>query len=118
MRAELLIEMHMRAFAEEMKIEVGEYGRKTVGIFQLKLAFPVAHAHAIASGPICKRAFEQSRIVDSVKLALAALLIDHGNAFRVRQKHAHNRHVVLHMRPEIVEWVGMATLDHRIGFGG
>ena len=46
-----------------------------------------------------------------------ALLIDHRHAFRIGKEDAHDRDVAFDMRAEIVEGVGMSTLDHRIGFG-
>ena len=54
--------------------------------------------------------------MDALEAAFVAVLVDDGDPFRVRQEDAHNRHVTFDMGAEIVERIGMATLDDGIGF--
>ena len=48
MRAQPLVEMGMRALAEQVEVEVGKYRRETVGVFQVELPVAIARPDAIA----------------------------------------------------------------------
>src|SRR5262249_5284519 len=47
-RTELVVELEVIAFAQEIEIEVGQHGRKAVGILNLDHALPEARPQMIA----------------------------------------------------------------------
>ena len=116
MRAELLVEMQMRAFAQQVEIEIGQDRRKAIGVFDLDLPFAVARAHAIAARSVGQPALEQPGVVNALEIAFVALLVDDRDVLGIRKEDAHDRRVAFDVRAEIVERVGMATLDDGIGF--
>jgi len=52
--AELLVEVHMRALAEQIEVEVGQHRGKTVGIFEFDHALSEPRAHAVAPRSIAQ----------------------------------------------------------------
>src|ERR1700730_6785680 len=116
MGAQLFVKMHMRSFAEQVEIEIGQDRREAGGILDLELAFAVTRAQAIVARSIGQTTLEQTGIVDALKIAFVAMLVDDGNAFGIRKEDANDRRVIFYMRAEIAERIGMATLDDGIGF--
>ena len=116
MGAQLFVKMHMRSFAEQVEIEIGQDRREAVGVFELDLPVAVARAQAIVSRPIGQTALEQAGIMDALKIAFVAMLVDDGNAFGIRKEDANDGRVIFYMRAEIAERIGMATLDDGISF--
>ncbi len=106
----------MRSFAEQVEIEIGQNRREAVGILDLDLPFAVTRAQAIVARSIGQMTLEQAGIVDALKIAFVAKLVDDGNAFGIRKEDANDGRVIFYMRAEIAERIGMATLDDGIGF--
>jgi hypothetical protein len=115
-RAQLVVKREMITFAEQIKIEVGKNGRKAIGIFQFDLAVPEAGAQMVV-GRIVDRARKKAGRVDPFKLALGAIRHRY-DALGIRQEHAHDRMVVLGVRAEIVERVGIAACNDLTGADG
>ena len=88
MGAELLVKMHMSALAEQIEVELGEDRREAICVLQLQLTFTVAHADAITARAVCKPSFEQPRIVNALKIAGMAFVIDDGDVLGVREENA------------------------------
>ena len=65
MRAELVVEPLMGAFAEQIEIEVGQNRRKAVGIVELDHVVAEAGAQLVALRAVRQRAGEQAGIVDA-----------------------------------------------------
>ena len=105
----------MVAFAEEIEVQVGQHGREAVGVLELDLLLTVAGAQPIllrADGP-----GEQTGRIEPIELALAAVRRQRHHLARLGEEHAHHGLVVLAMRPEIMERIGMARRDHVAGLG-
>ena len=116
MGAELLVEMHVRPFAEKIEVEIGQDRGKAIGILDLDLPLAVSCAQAIAPRPVGQPALEQAGIVNALEAAFVASVVDDCNPLRIRKEDADDRHVAFDMGTEIVERVGMATLDDGISF--
>jgi hypothetical protein len=117
MRAELLVETRMRALGEQVEIELGQHRRKSIGVFQLDDAVAETRPDVVARRSVGQAPHEQAGVVDAAEIAFMPLLVDHLDLFGFRKKNPHHRNVAFDMQAEIVEWVGVPTLDHRIGFG-
>src|SRR6185437_10747627 len=115
MGAELVVELQVIAFAEQIEVEVGQYRREAIGILELDLLLAVARAQAVLLA--ANRAGEQAGRIELGQFALAAVRHECDDLARLRQEYAHDRLVVLAMRPEIMERVGMPGRDDVAGFG-
>ncbi len=71
MRAELVVEPQLIAFAEQIQIEVGQHRRKPIGVFQLDLVVAEARPQPIVLLAV-QRAGKQPGRIDTLELALAA----------------------------------------------
>ena len=89
----------MRAFAEQMQIEIGQDRRKAVGVLELDLAVAEARAQPIVRVARGDRPGEQAGVVDARQFADVPGVVDHLDLGGVGQKHAHHRRVVLECRP-------------------
>jgi hypothetical protein len=67
---------------------------------------------------IAQTTLEQAGIVDALEIAFVTLLVDDGNPLGIGEKDAEHRRAAFDVRAEVVEWVGMATLDHGVRFRG
>ena len=109
MGTELFVQPQVVALAQQVQIVVGEQGREAIGVFQLHLAVVELRAQAIALRSV-DGAGEQPGRVDALQFALA-VLADRDHAARVGQEHAHHGFVVLGVRTEIGEGIGVAAGD-------
>src|SRR5262245_7374046 len=116
MGAQLVVEMHVRPFAEKVKVQIRQDRWEPIRIFDLDLTLAIAYAHAIAGRPVRQTALEQTNGMNALLVAFMPLLIDDGHPLGIRKEDAHDRHVAFEMRAEIAEGVGVPTLDDRIGF--
>ena len=116
MRAELVVKLEVRAFAQQEEIIIGQDRRKPIGVLDIDLVIAVTRAHAVARRSI-ELALEQPDVMDALQAIVPALLVDDLHVLGVRQEDADQRYVALDMWPEIMERVGMPALDHGIGFG-
>src|SRR5258708_31841402 len=98
MGAQLFVKMHMRSFAEQVEIEIGQDRREAVGILDLDLPFAVTRAQAIVARSIGQTTLEQTGILDAFKIAFLALLLDDRNALRIPQEDANDRRGIFFIR--------------------
>ena len=99
----------MVALAQQVQVVVGEQGREPIGVFQLHLAVVELRAQAIALRSV-DGAGEQAGRVDALQFTLT-VLADRDHAARVGQEHPHHGFVVLGVRTEIGEGIGVAAGD-------
>ena len=118
MRAELVVELQVRAFAEQMQVHVGQDRREAVGVFHLDLVVAEARPQPIVRIACLDRAGKQSRGVDARQLADVAGVVEHLDAGRLRQEHAHHRLAALVVPAEIIERIVVAAFDNRACGGG
>src|SRR5262249_25637695 len=111
-----VVKLHMRAFAEQIEVEIRQDRRKPIRVFDFDLPLPVGCAHAIARRPVRQSAFEQADIMNALQVAFMPLLVDDGHALGVRKEDAYDGHVAFEMRAEIAEGVGVTTFDDGVGF--
>src|SRR5262245_33554544 len=116
MGAQLFVGVHMRPFAEQVEIKIGQDRREAVGILDLDLPFAVARAQAVVSRPIGQTALEQAGIMDALKLAFVPLLVDVADPLSIRNADANHGRAVFDMRAEVAERIGMPPLYNGIGF--
>ena len=116
MGAELVVEVEMRALAQEVEIEVGEHRREAVWVFQVHGLIPEPHQQAITLRPAGQSSHEQPGIVDAHEVADIAPFVDRHDLGGVRQEDAHDRETVFEMRAEIAKRVRVAAFDDRMGF--
>ena len=116
-RADLVVKMHVGAFAEQIKVEIGQDRRKAIWVFQLHDLGAETRAHMIAVQSRAQPAREQAGLVDARKRAFMSPLVDHRNVRGSGQEDADHRIAVLAMQAEIMERVRMPSFDHCIGFG-
>jgi hypothetical protein len=115
--AELLVECGVGTLAEQVEVELAQDRREAIGILDLHLPAPEARAHPIVPRrAVLQPPGEQPGLVNALELAFVPLIVDRLHRLGVRQIDAHDRNVAFQMRPEIMEGVGVPTLDHRIGF--
>ena len=118
MRAELVVDPLMGAFAEQIEIEVGQDRRKAVGIVEIDDVVAEAGAQLVALGAVRQRAGEQAGVVNARQRRRFAMLVDRLDLGGLRQERAHHGLVALGVKAEIVEGIGVAAFDDRIGLRG
>ena len=118
MRAELVVDALMGAFAEQIEIEIGQDRRKAIGIVEIDHGVAEAGAQLVALRAVRQRADEQSGVMDARQRRRLAVLADGIDLGGLGQERAHHGAVALGVQAEIVERIGMAAFDDRIGLGG
>ena len=118
MRAELVIDALMGAFAEQIEIEVAQHGRKAVGVVEFDEFVAEAGAQLIARRAVRQRAGEQPGVMDPRQRRPFAMLADRLDIGGFRQERAHDVLAAFGVKAEIVERIGVVALDDRIGLGG
>ena len=118
MGAELVIEPLVGAFAEQIEVEVAQDRREAVGVFEVDHGVAEAGAQLIAFRAIRQGAREQARVVDAQKLGGLAVLADRLDVRGFGQERAHHGRLAFSVEAEIVERIGVAALDDRVGFRG
>ena len=118
MRAELVVDALMGAFAEQIEIEVGQHRRKAIGIVEIDHGVAEAGAQLVALGAVRQRADEQAGVMNARERRRLAVLADRLDIGGLRQEGAHDVAVALGMQAEIMEGIGVAAFDDRIGLGG
>ena len=103
MRAKLVVNPLMGAFAEQIKVEVGQYGRKAVGVVEFDDVVAEAGAQLVALGAVRQRAGEQAGVVDTRQFRRFAVLVDGIDIRRLRQERTHDGLVVFGMQAEIMK---------------
>src|SRR5258708_14843278 len=88
MGAQLFVKMHMRSFAEQVEIEIGQDRREAGGILDLDLPFAVTRAPAIVARSIGQTTLEHTAIVDAFKIAFVAMFVGNGKALGIRKEEA------------------------------
>jgi hypothetical protein len=118
MRAKLVVNPLMGAFAQKIQIEIGQYRRKAVGVVEIDHGLAEAGAQLVALRAVRKRAGKQPGVVNAVQRCGFAMLADRLDIRRLRQERAHHGFPALGVKAEIVERIGVAALDNRIGLRG
>ncbi len=118
MRAELVVEPLVGAFAKQMKIEIGQDRRKAIGVVEFDHGIAEAGPQLVAPGPVRQRAGEQAGIVNARKLRCLAMFADCLDVRCFGQERAHHVPAALGMKAEIAEGVGVAAFHDRIGLRG
>ena len=118
MRAELVVDPHMRAFAEQMQIEVAQYGGKAVGIVEIDDGVAETGAQLVPGRAVRQGACEQAGVVDALKPCGFTMFADRLDIRGLRDEGAHHLVVALAVQAEIVKRIGMLAFDDRIGLGG
>ena len=118
MRAELVVEPLVGAFAEQIEVEVGQDRRKAIGVVEIDHGVAEAGAQLVALRAVRQRAGEQPGVVNARELRGFAVLADRLDVRGLGQERAHHGLVALGMEAEIVKGIGVAAFDDRIGFGG
>ena len=118
MRAELVVDPLMGAFAEQMEIEVGQDRRKAVGIVELDDIVAEAGAQLIFARAVRQRTGEQPGFMDLLQRRAFAVLADRLDIPRLGEERAHDLPVAFGVQAEIAERIGVAAFDDRIGLGG
>ncbi len=116
MGAELLVEIEVSTFAEQMQIEIRQDRRKAIGVVELGIAVTKPGMQPVAHRPVRQLALEQPRLMDTREAGRMAVRLDGFDFERAGQEGAHHRRVTLGMGAKIVKRIGMAALDDRIGF--
>ena len=118
MRAELVVEPLMGAFAEQIKIEIGQHRRKAVGIVEIDHVLAEAGAQLVAPRAVRQRAGEQAGVVNARQRCGFAMLADRLDLRGLGQERAHHGFAALGVKAEIVKGIGVTAFDDRIGLGG
>jgi hypothetical protein len=118
MRAELVVDPLMGALAEQMQIEVGQDGRKAVGVVKLDDIVAEVSAQLVFARAVRQRACEQSGFVDLFQGCAFTVLADRLDIPRLGEERTHDLAVALGVQAEIAERIGVAAFDDRIGLGG
>ena len=119
MRAELVVDPLMGAFAEQIEIEVAQDRRKAVGVVELDDVVAEAGAQLVAlvepfgSGPANSPA-----LMDARQRRAFAMFADRLDIRGFGEERAHDVLAAFGVQAEIVERIGVAALDDRIGLGG
>ena len=118
MRAELLVDPPVGAFAQQIEIEVAEHGREAVGIVEIDDVFAEAGTELVAFGAVRQRACKQPGIVNPLQRRRLAVLVDRLHVGGFGDESAHHAVAALAMQAEIAKRIGMLAFDNCIGLGG
>ncbi|GCC48612.1 hypothetical protein chiPu_0032951, partial [Chiloscyllium punctatum] len=110
MRTERVVNPLMRAFAEQIEIEIAQDRRKAVGVLQLDDVVAESGAELVARRAVRQGAREQAGIMDPRQRCGFAMLADRLDIGGIRQEGAHDVAIPLGVQAEIVERIGVATL--------
>ena len=118
MRAELVVQPLLRAFTEQIEIELGQNRRKAVGVVEFDRPVAKTRAQLVTLRSIRQGACEQSGIVDAGQRRRFAVLADGVDIGRLRQERPHDGFVVLLVQAEVMKRIGMAAFHDGIGLCG
>ncbi len=118
MRAKLVVDSLMGAFAQKIQVEVAQNRRKPVGVVELDHGLAEMGAQLVAPGAVRKRAGKQAGVMNARQRRRFAMFADRLDVRRLGQERAHHRLVALFVEAEIMKWVGVAALDNRVGLCG
>ena len=118
MRAKLVVDPLMGAFAQQIQVEVRQHRRKPVGVVEIDDMVAEAGPQLVALRSVRHRAGEQAGIVDAGKRRRFPVLADGLDIGGLRQERAHDMMVALGVKSEIAERVGVAAFHDRIGLRG
>src|SRR5229473_7279658 len=116
-RAKLVVKTLVGPFAQQIEIEITQHRREAVGIVEIDDLVAVPGTQLIALRAVRQRAGEQSGVVDTRKFCGLAMFADRLHIGSLWQKRAHDAAVAFGMKAEIMERIGVAAFDDRIGLG-
>lgn len=117
MRAELVVKALVGAFAKQIEVEIGQDRRKAIGVLEFDDVVAELRAELVVLRAVRQSSDEQAGIMDAIELRHLAVLAHRLDVGSIGKKRAHHALVALGMQPEIVERIGVTTLDDRIGLG-
>src|SRR3954453_10181436 len=106
----------MRSLTEQKQIEIRQDRREAIGILHFNHPVAKTRAHTIVLGSVRRSASKQASIVNAAQTAFTAGLVDDLHFLGVGQEDAHHRRVIFDMPAEVMEWIVMTSLDHRVSF--
>ena len=118
MRPELVVELQMVSFAEQVEIEVGQDRWKAIRIIEIDQSVSISGAQVVACCAVGQATGKETGVMQAGQLALRSFIRDHLDAGCVGQEHADNGLIIGDVWPEIMKRVGMAAFDDRVGFRG
>ncbi len=126
MRAELVVDRVVIAFAEQVQVEVGELRREVVRVVLVQLdAARIAHVQLVRLQRTAVRhaALEQPRRMDRFQFDCGLAFPAHADGHRVRLEHAHDAHrsVVPACKLVVTQHRtrrGVQRVDQRVDVGG
>src|SRR5215208_2822699 len=77
MRAELVVELKMRAFTEQKQIEIRQHRREAIRVLHLDYPIAEARAHSIALRSVGRAAGKQAGVVNAAQTAFMPRLINY-----------------------------------------
>src|SRR5258705_12606380 len=110
MRAKLVVDSLMGAFAQKIQVEVAQNRRKPVGVVEFDHGLAETGAQLVAPGAVRKRAGKQAGVMNALQRRRFAMFADRLDVRRLGQERAHHRLVALFVEAEIMKWVGVAVL--------
>ena len=118
MSAKLFIKPLMGAFAEQIKVVVGQNRRKTIGVVEIDDFLAERGAQLIRARAVRQKAGKQAGVVNAGQRRRLAMRGDRVDLLCFRQEGAHDRSAVFVMRAEILKGIGVTAFQDRVGFGG
>ena len=118
MRAELVVDPPVGAFAQQIKIEVAKHGREAVGVVEIDGVFAEAGAELVALGAVGQRAGKQAGIVNALERRRFAMLADRFDIRSFGDESAYHAVAALAVQAEITKRIGMLAFDDCRGLGG
>ncbi len=118
MRAELVVDATMGAFAQQIQIEIAQDRRKAVRIVELDHGLAEAGAQLIALRAVRQQAYEQAGVVDARQRGRFAVFVDRVDLRGLRQECADHGFAALRVQSEIVKGIGVAAFHDRVSLGG
>ena len=118
MGAKLLVKPLVGAFAEQVKVVVGQHRRKAIGVVEIDHRLAEAGAQLIRGRAVGKKSGKQAVVVNARQSSRLAMRSDRVHPLRFGQEGAHDRSATFGVRAEILEGVGVPAFEDRIGFGG
>ena len=105
MRAKLVVDSLMGAFAQKIEIEVAQNRRKAVGVVELDHGLAETGAQLVALGAVRKRAGKQACVMNARQRCRFAMFADRLDVRRLGQERAYYRLVALFVEAEIMKWI-------------
>ena len=118
MGAKLFVKPLVGAFAEQIKVVVGQHRRKAIGVVEIDHGLAEAGAQLIRGRAVGKKSRKQAVVVNARQRRRLAMRRDRVHLVRFGKEGAHDRSAAFGVGAEILEGIGVSPFKDRIGFGG